>query len=47
MYDGAIINVRTSGGIKSEFPITIGLDQGSALSLDFFALVMDELTFLK
>jgi hypothetical protein len=32
MYDGAVISVRTSGSITSEFPITIGLHQGSALS---------------
>jgi hypothetical protein len=30
MYDKAITSVRTSGDITSEFPITIGLHQGSA-----------------
>ena len=44
MYDGAITNVRTSVGITSEFPITIGLHQGLALSPYLFALVIDELT---
>jgi hypothetical protein len=36
--------VRTSGGISSEFPITICLHQGLTLSSYLFALVMDELT---
>ena len=44
MYDGAITNVRTSGGLSDSFPITIGLHQGSALSPFLFAIVMDELT---
>ena len=30
--DGTVTSVRTSGGITSEFPITIGLHQGSTLS---------------
>ena len=29
---------------RSDFPITVGLHQGYALSLYLFALVMDELT---
>ncbi len=44
MYDGVVTNVRTSGSITSEFPITIGLHQGPALSPYLFALVMDEFT---
>jgi len=44
MYDGIVANVRTYGGIISNFSITIGLHQGSALSLFLFAIVMDELT---
>ena len=44
MYDGAITNVRTFGGLSDSFPITIGLHQGSALSSFLFAIVMDELT---
>ena len=32
MYDGVVANVRTSGGITSDFSITSGLHQGSALS---------------
>ena len=36
--------MRTSEGIISEFPITIGLHQESAPSPNLFALVMDELT---
>ena len=44
MYDGVVANVRTCGGITSDFSITIGLHQGSALSPFLFAIVMDELT---
>ena len=43
-YDRAIIIVKTTIGETSEFPITVGLHQGSALSPYLFALVMDELT---
>ena len=32
------------GGITNDFSIIIGLNQGSALSLFLFAIVMDELT---
>ena len=44
MYDGAVANVRTCGGITSDFSITIELHQGSALSPFVFVIVMDELT---
>ena len=44
MFDGVMTNVRTCGGITSDFSITIGLHQGSALSLFLFATVMDERT---
>ena len=44
MYDGVVTNVRTCGGITSDFFITIGLHQGSALSPFLFVIVMDELT---
>ena len=44
MYDGVVANVRTCGGITNNFFITIGLHQGSALSLFLFFIVMDELT---
>jgi hypothetical protein len=33
MYDRVVTSVRTSGGITSEFPITIGLHQGSTKSI--------------
>ena len=39
MYDGVVANVRTYGGITSDFSITIGLHQGSALSPFLFAIV--------
>ena len=44
MYDGVAANVRTFGGITSDFSITIGLHQGFALSPFLFAIVMDEHT---
>ena len=44
MYEGAITNVRTCGGLSDSFSITIGLHQCSSLSPFLFALVMDELT---
>jgi len=44
MYDGVVANVRTCGGITSDFSITIRLHQGSALSPFLFVIVMDELT---
>ena len=44
MYYGAITFVKTTIGETSEFSITVGLHQGSTLSLYLFALVMDELT---
>ena len=44
MYDGVVANVRTCGCIISDFSITIGLHQRSALSPFLFAIVMDELT---
>ena len=44
MYDGVLANVKTCGGITSDFSITIGLHQGSALSPLLFFIVMDELT---
>ena len=44
MYDGVVTSIKTIGGTTKEFPITIGLHQGSALSPYLFTLVMDELT---
>jgi len=44
MYDGVVTNVRTCGGIISDFSITIRLHQKSVLSPFLFAIVMDELT---
>jgi len=44
MYDGVVANVRTCGGITSDFSITIELHQRSALSPFLFAIAMDKLT---
>jgi len=44
IYDGVVANVRTYGGITSDFSITIWLHQGSALSPFLFAIVIDELS---
>jgi hypothetical protein len=44
MYDNIVTSVRTSDGDTNDFPINIGLHQGSALSPYLFALVMDEVT---
>ena len=42
MYE--LVWLKASGGIESEFPISIGLHQWSTLSPYLFALVIDELT---
>jgi hypothetical protein len=42
MYDNIVTSVRTSDGDTNDFPINIGLYQGSALSPYLFALMMDE-----
>ena len=44
MYKDAMTFVRTCDGNITDFPINIGLHQGSALSPYLFALVLDEVT---
>ena len=44
IYKNAMTFVWTCGGDTTDFPINIGLHQGSALSPYLFALVMDEVT---
>ncbi|XP_070056851.1 secreted RxLR effector protein 78-like [Nicotiana tomentosiformis] len=44
MYDGAKTRVRTVRGDSEQFPVVMGLYQGSALNPFVFALVMDVLT---
>ena len=43
MYEGTATSVRSVGGMSSEFSVSVGLHEGSALSSYIFALVMDEL----
>jgi hypothetical protein len=43
MYDNVVPSVQTDRD-TNDFPINIGLHQGSALSHYLFALVMDEVT---
>jgi hypothetical protein len=44
MYDNVVTSVRTSDKNTDDFPINIGLHQGSVLSPYLFALVIDEVT---
>ena len=44
MYEGVRTRVRTVIGDTEDFPIDIGLHQGSALSPFLFITVIDELT---
>ncbi len=42
-YEGVTTIVHTVGDDTRDFPILVGLHQGSAVSLYFFTLVLDEL----
>jgi len=44
MYNKVVTSVRTTDGDTKDFPINVGLHQGSALSSYLFALVIDEVT---
>lgn len=44
MDECVVTTIRSLTGKTSEFPITVGLHQGSTLSPYLFALVMNELT---
>ena len=45
IYEGVVVTTISSpAGETTEFPITVGVHQGSTLSPYPFALVMDELT---
>ena len=44
MYNNVVTIIRTSNGDTDDFPIRIGLHQGSTLSSYLFALMMDEVT---
>ncbi|XP_013781358.1 uncharacterized protein LOC106465670 [Limulus polyphemus] len=43
MYEGARTQVRTSVGLMEKFTVTVGLHQGSSLSLYIFDVIMDVL----
>ena len=45
MYNNVVTSVRTSDVDTDDFPIKIGLHQGSALSPYLFALMMDEVIY--
>jgi hypothetical protein len=44
MYDNVVTSVRISDRDTNDFPINIGLYQGSTLSRYLFALVIDDAT---
>jgi hypothetical protein len=44
IYDNIVTSAQISDGDTNNFPINIGLHQGSALNTYLFALVMDEVT---
>jgi hypothetical protein len=44
MHNNVVASVRTSDGDKDDFLTRIGLHQGSALSPNLFALVIDKVT---
>ena len=44
MYKRVVTNVRTCGGLMDEFPITIGVHQGLALSHFLFVIGMNKIT---
>jgi len=44
MYEGGMTNVRTFGGVISDFYVSMSIYQGSALSYFLFTLVVDEFT---
>jgi hypothetical protein len=44
MYDNIVTSDQTSDGDTNDFPINIGVHQGSALSPYLFALMMDVVT---
>jgi hypothetical protein len=44
MYDGACTNVRSCAGVITEFHITVGVHQRSALSPFLFTTIIIELT---
>ena len=44
MYDGETTTVRSAAGLTKKFKVSVGLNQGSALSPFLFAIIIDMLT---
>ena len=44
MYDGAFAQVRVGGELSDEFPVRVGVHQGSALSPLLFIIVLEALS---
>ena len=44
LYEGAEMKVRVGSGLSKEFPLKVGVHQGSVLSPLLFAMVIDEVT---
>lgn len=44
MFEGVSISMQPQGGKTNDFPITIGLDQGSVICLYLFTLILDVFT---
>ena len=44
MYDGAVAQVRVGGELSDEFPVTVGVHQGSALSPLLFLAVLEAIS---
>ena len=41
MYEGARTRVKRSAGLTDKIPVGVGLDQGSSMNPQLFAMIMD------